>query len=289
VATDNRSAKNSDSRTIEEPPVVVVENLDFAWQNGVEVLRNVNLVVPRGVFLGVIGPNGGGKTTFLRLILGELAPTHGQVTVFGTPATRLGNKRAAIGYMQQRCEIDRSFPATAIEVVLMGLFARIGLGRRVGRWARERAMTMLERTGMAEYANRPISKLSVGQQQRVLMARALVSEPQLLLLDEPTASVDTGGQEAFLEMLAQLRREMRLTIIMVTHDLLNIGHYADRLACLCRTIHWHQRSDEVTEDEIRDAVTCELDDFLAYGRRLAKGVESGDHSTHHTDKSSEGH
>jgi len=254
-----------------QAPIVEVEHLDFAWQNGNMVLQDVNLQVPPGVILGVIGPNGGGKTTLLRLILGELTPTRGRVLVFGTPATRLGKKRSAVGYMEQRSELDRGFPVTVAEVVVMGLFAHIGLGRRVGRWAREKALATLDQVGMAEYATRPMAKLSVGQQQRVLIARALVGDPRLLLLDEPTAGVDVGGQESFFEMLLRLRDVLGLTIIMVTHDLPQIGHYADRLACLCRTIHWHERADRVTPEEIRDAVSCELDEFLAFGRRLAGG------------------
>lgn len=250
--------------------LVVAEELFFAWHDEAWVLENVNLDVGEGSFLGVIGPNGGGKTTLLRLILGELRPTRGKVTVFGTPAHKLGHRRNLIGYLPQRAEIHPAFPASAVEVVVMGLFARIGLGRRVGAWARQKALEMLERVGMADLADRPITALSGGQQQRVLIARALVSEPRLLLLDEPTAGVDTGGQESFFELLLTLRDELKLTVIMVTHDLVQIGHYADALACLNRTIHWHARADQVSEAEVREAISCELDEFLAYGRALAQ-------------------
>ncbi len=250
--------------------VVRLEGVYFAWRDEEWVLEDLTLAVPKQTFLGIIGPNGGGKTTLLRLILGELEPTRGRVEVFGRPASRLGRLRSRIGYLPQRTRVPRRFPATVIEVVLMGLFPRIGLGRRVGRWAREKAMQMLELVGMGELADSPVGNLSGGQQQRVFIARALVSEPELLLLDEPTAGVDTGGQEAFFELLARLRDELGLTIVMVTHDLLQIGKYADALACLCRTIHWHARADQVSEEEIRDAITCELDEFLQYGRRLAQ-------------------
>ncbi len=247
---------------------VLAEDLWFAWREGHWVLQEVNLVVPYGAFLGVIGPNGGGKTTLLRLMLGELVPTRGRIFVLGRPAHKLGRKRSEIGYLPQRPEIDRSFPATVLEVTVMGLFGKIGLGRRVPRWAREKAMEVLERVGMAQHAATPIAKLSGGQQQRVLIARAIVSEPKLLLLDEPTVGVDTGGQESFFKLLVRLRDELGLTIILVTHDLLQIGHYADRLACLNRTVHWHERADRVSPEEIRDVFACELSDFLAYDRRL---------------------
>ncbi|MCX7597529.1 MAG: metal ABC transporter ATP-binding protein [Armatimonadetes bacterium] len=252
--------------------------LCFAWGPGRIALENVNLTVPRGTFLGIIGPNGGGKTTLVRLILGDLVPTAGEIRVFGVPPSRLGRRRASIGYLPQKPTLARDFPVTAIEAVMMAGFARLGPLRRVPKWLREKALQTLAVVGMEADADRLVGRLSGGQQQRVLIARALVNDPELLLLDEPTIGVDTGGQAAFFELLLRLREQMALTIVMVTHDLLQIGRYAERLACLNRTIHWHERADTVTEEEIRGAVSCELDEFLAYERRVAGGriVGSGD-------------
>ncbi|MBC7287645.1 MAG: ABC transporter ATP-binding protein [Armatimonadetes bacterium] len=275
MTREQQEAAGAPMSAATERPAVVVEHVYFAWHDEQWVLEDVNLVVSPGTFLGLIGPNGGGKTTLVRLILGELVPTRGRVEVLGCPAHRLGRRRALIGYLPQRPEIDRAFPATALEVTLMGLFGRIGLLRRVPGWARDKAIAALEQVGMAEYARRPISSLSGGQQQRVLIARAIVADPQLLLLDEPTVGVDTGGQSAFFELLLRLRSDLGLTIICVTHDLLQIGHYADRLACLHRTVHWHERADQVSPEEIRDALRCELDEYLAYDRQLRASHDGG--------------
>jgi zinc transport system ATP-binding protein len=267
-ATETVSAGGPDPAGAPEI-VVQASDLFFAWRDEQWVLDDVNLSVERGTFLGIVGPNGGGKTTLVRLITAELLPTRGRILVFGAAAANLGSRRSLIGYLPQRVAIPSDFPVTALEVVMMGGYSKLGLFRRVPRSLRDLAMTHLQKVGMDRYAARPIGKLSAGQQQRVLIARALVNEPDLLLLDEPTVGVDTGGQASFFSLLRSLARDMSLTIIMVTHDLLQIGHYADRLACLNRKVHWHQRSDQVTQEEIRDALSCELGDFLAYERQFS--------------------
>ena len=271
-ATDTASAGGT--APAGAPDIVVqASDVSFAWVDEQWVLDRVNLD-ERGTFLGIVGPNGGGKTTLVRLITAELLPTRGKVLIFGEEAARLGPRRSLIGYLPQRVVIPADFPVTALEVVMMGGYSKLGLFRRVPRSLRDKAMANLAKVGMEKYSARPIGKLSSGQQQRVLIARALVNEPELLLLDEPTVGVDTGGQASFFALLRSLGREMDLTIIMVTHDLLQIGHYADRLACLNRKVHWHQRSDQVGEEEIRDALSCELGDFLAYERQLSTDTET---------------
>ncbi len=272
-ATDTASAGGS--APVGAPDIVVqVSDVSFAWVDEQWVLDGVDLNVERGTFLGIVGPNGGGKTTLVRLITAELLPTRGHVLVFGEEAAHLGSRRSLIGYLPQRVVIPADFPVTALEVVMMGGYSKLGLFRRVPRSLRDKAMANLAKVGMERYAARPIGKLSAGQQQRVLIARALVNEPELLLLDEPTVGVDTGGQASFFALLQSLGRDMGLTIIMVTHDLVQIGHYADRLACLNRRVHWHQRADQVGEEEIRDALSCELGDFLAYESQFTLGGTS---------------
>jgi len=246
------------TRTIDQPtssPVVRVEHVDFSW-DGNEVLRDCNLEVAPGQFLGLLGPNGGGKTTLLRLILGELVPQGGRVLVFGREAHRLGRQRRLIGYVPQRERAEVNFPATALDTVVMGTFSALGFGRRVGRAQREAALHTLDLLGLAEVADKPLRELSGGQQQRVFVARALVARPRLLLLDEPTVGIDVAGQESFFEQLHRLQEEMGLTVIMATHDMDHIRHVADWLACISREVHWHGPAETISREELQEA--CEL-------------------------------
>ena len=236
-------------------PVVSVEHVDFAW-DGTEVLADCNLEVQAGQFLGLLGPNGGGKTTLIRLILGELAPDRGRVLVFGRDAHRLGRERRLVGYVPQRERAEVNFPATALDTVVMGTFSSLGFGRRVHRAQREAALRILELMGIPHVADKPLRQLSGGQQQRVFVARALVSRPQLLLVDEPTVGMDVAGQESFFEELEALQKELQMTVVMATHDMDHIRHVASWLACVNRQVHWHGPSDELTEEELDQA--CEL-------------------------------
>jgi zinc transport system ATP-binding protein len=237
------------------PVVVQVEHADFAW-DGNEVLHDCNLEVRQGQFLGLLGPNGGGKTTLIRLILGELVPDHGRVLVFGQEAHKLGRERRRVGYVPQRERAAINFPATSLDTVVMGTFSALGYGRRVHRAQREAAMRILELMGIPHVADKPLRQLSGGQQQRVFVARALVSRPQLLLVDEPTVGMDVGGQESFFEELKTLQTEMGLTVIMATHDMDHIRHIASWLACVSSHIHWHGPSEDLTDEELHAA--CEL-------------------------------
>jgi zinc transport system ATP-binding protein len=242
--------------------IVQVEHADFSW-DGNEVLHDCNLEVRAGQFLGLLGPNGGGKTTLIRLILGELVPDQGRVLVFGREAHRLGPERRLIGYVPQRERAEVNFPATALDTVVMGTFSGLGFGRRVHRAQREAARRILELMGIPDVADQPLRQLSSGQQQRVFVARALVNRPELLLVDEPTVGMDVGGQESFFEELHALQEEMRMTVIMATHDIDHIRHVAGWLACVSRQIYWHGPSEELTKDELH--VACELG---AYDRHV---------------------
>ena len=235
--------------------VVQVEHAGFAWE-GTEVLDDCNLVVKQGQFLGLLGPNGGGKTTLIRLILGELVPDRGRVLVFGQEAHRMGRARRLVGYVPQRERAEVNFPATALDTVVMGTFSALGYGRRVGREQREAAMRILELMGIPHVADKPLRQLSGGQQQRVFVARALVSRPRLLLVDEPTVGMDVGGQESFFEQLKALQTERGLTVVMATHDMDHIRDVAGWLACVSNHIHWHGPSEELTDEELH--TTCEL-------------------------------
>ena len=234
-------------------PIIQIEDLGFAY-NGQTVLDGVNLEVLEGDFIAMIGPNGGGKTTLLRLMLGLLKPKQGRIRVMGKPATRVSHH---IGYVPQDVHINRRFPITALDVALMG---KLAPGKRWAKNAakdRRDALEALERIDMADYANRRIGELSGGQRQRVFIARALVTRPRLLLLDEPTASIDSKGQADFYQLLKRLNREV--TIIVVSHDLLVISTYVKSVACVNCRLHYHQHA-EITGDMLETMYPCTVEE-----------------------------
>jgi zinc transport system ATP-binding protein len=225
--------------------VAELSGVSFAYAPGNPVLDKVDLLLRRGDYLAVLGPNGGGKSTLLKLLLGALAPTAGLVRVFGGPPERV---RGRMGYMPQLLKPRVDFPVTVRDAVLMGLAGRSNRGLRYSPEETDRARSALERVGLAGLAERRLAALSGGQQQRAFIARALVSEPEILLLDEPTASVDAGGKTALFELLAGLNRDM--TIVYVSHDLSVIGCGVKSVACVNRTVHFHD-APEVDADMLR--------------------------------------
>jgi zinc transport system ATP-binding protein len=224
---------------------IQIENLDFAY-GPVSVLEQASISIVEKEFVCMVGPNGGGKTTLIKLMLGLLEPQKGSVSIFGEPPVS-GRKR--IGYLPQHANLDPKFPITALDVVLMG---RLGKTRSVGFYSkvdREVARAMLERVGLDKLVHRPLSALSGGQRQRVLIARALVSEPRLLLLDEPTSSLDDYVERELYELLQELNRE--LTIVVVSHDIGFVSSYVDKVLCVNRQVHTHPTS-EINENIIHD-------------------------------------
>jgi zinc transport system ATP-binding protein len=213
------------------------------------VLTAINLECLPGEILGIVGPNGGGKTTLLKVILGTLQPERGSVALFGKPPDK--NSRLGLGYLPQISQADRSFPVSVRDVVLMGFYKRIGIMRRVSRRTKDEATALLALVNMAEHEKRPFAQLSGGQQQRVNIARALASKPRLLVLDEPATGVDTVAQEDFYELLAALRDEKDMSIIMVSHDIGVMTHHADRVACLNTQLHYHGDPDSCFTSDIQ--------------------------------------
>ena len=216
------------------------------------VLKSIYLKCYQGEIYGIVGPNGGGKSTLLKVILGLVRPQKGVVKLFGHNPDK--HNRLEVGYLPQISKADRSFPVTALDVVLMGLYNRVGFFKQPGRKGREVAMEMLARINMADHAEKPFGMLSGGQQQRVHIARALSSKPRLLVLDEPSTGVDSVAQEDFYELLAKFRDEMNISIIMVSHDIGVITAHADRIACLNLEIHYHGEPDSCFEPEIMQKV-----------------------------------
>ena len=216
--------------------VLACRDLDFGYE-GRPVLRGVNLAIPAGDFVSVVGPNGSGKTTLLKLALGLLRPTAGEVTVFGERPERA---RRRIGYVPQHAHLDPLFPVSALDVVLMG---RLGLGPALGPWRghdREAARAALAEVGLSDHADRHFAALSGGQKQRTLIARSLAGEPELLLLDEPTAGLDAHVEEGFYRLLEALNR--RLTIIMVSHDLGFVASFVKSVVCVGQKVVVHPTS-----------------------------------------------
>jgi len=236
-------------------PIIDIRDICFSY-SGTEVLHGIDLRVKRNDFVAVIGPNGGGKTTLLKLILGLLKPTRGEILIKGNPLKR---NDTTIGYVPQQIDHTINFPATALDIVLMGkhspsqrfIFTRSKQDKKDG-------IEALEKMGIHHFANRKITDLSGGQRQRVLIARALVTGPELLVLDEPTASIDTKGQRDFYKLLVNLNSD--LTIFMVSHDLLAISSYAKSIACVNKRLYCHQKFE--SSNELLNAFySCSVDDF----------------------------
>ncbi|MDP2846947.1 MAG: ABC transporter ATP-binding protein [Humidesulfovibrio sp.] len=220
-------------------PAIEISDLWFAY-DGVRVLEQVNLTLPAGDFLAVLGPNGGGKSTLLKLLLGLARPGGGSLRVLGQSPGDAGGR---IGYLPQFTQVSASFPITVLGAVSLGL-VRPGLdwfkGRAERRREREAALQALERVGLADHAGRRLSDLSGGQRQRAFIARAIVSGPELLLLDEPTASVDGRSRQELMALLAKLNRDM--TIVMVSHDMSTVDGCVKSIACVNRSLHHHPDS-----------------------------------------------
>lgn len=221
--------------------IIEIKDLDFAY-NGETVLKDVNLTIRRKDFVAIIGPNGGGKTTLLKLILGLLKPVNGALRIDGKSPREAS---PCIGYVPQDVHTNLSFPITAIDVVLMGMIdPKRRLSRRSANNRRD-ALAALDRMEMAAHADKKIGMLSGGQRQRVFIARAMVAQPKLLLLDEPTASIDTKGQADFYRLLEELNQD--ITVLVVSHDLLVISRYVKSVACVNKRLHYHDQA-EITGD-----------------------------------------
>lgn len=217
--------------------------------NDREVLSDINLSLQEGSFLGIVGPNGGGKTTLLRVILSLIRPASGRVLIFGkTPEEAV--KEKMFGYLPQHMNVDADFPATTKDVVLMGCCRNAGIFRRPSAEDKKKSVEFLATMGMSGFENHMFGILSGGQQQRVSVARALVGDPKILILDEPSTGIDAVGQEDFYHLLKGLQKRFGLTIIMVSHDIGVITSYVDEIACLNRTLHYQGSPLGALDDEV---------------------------------------
>jgi zinc transport system ATP-binding protein len=242
-----------------KPSVVEIRDLWFSF-NGVPVLKEANLTIRQGDFMALLGPNGSGKTTLLKLILGLLKPHRGTIRVFGKAPCEVAQR---IGYVPQDINVNKAFPISVLDVVLMGRLRHgVVWPGYIGKKDRITARNALERLEMAEYRNRRIGDLSGGQRQRVFIARALVTEPDLLLLDEPTASVDTKGQTDLYTLLKELNETV--TVVLVSHDLSVLSSYVKSVACVNQRIFSHD-TPEITKEMLEMmAYQCPVE-LVAHG------------------------
>lgn len=236
------------------PVVVSLERVSFTYA-GVDVLRDVSFEFYEGDFVGIIGPNAGGKTTLLKLILGLLRPDSGSIRVLGVSPDEA---RGLVGYVPQYAHFDRSFPIRVRTAVTMGTLGRGRMGDTVASDAVDRALEQLE---LHVVADRQMGSLSGGQLQRALIARALVTEPKLLLLDEPTASLDTRIGRSVYELLEELAE--KITVVLVSHDIGVISRHVRTIACLNVEMHYHH-SKHLTPEMIEAAYGCPVD-LVAHG------------------------
>lgn len=239
--------------------------------SGEAILENVSLTIKGRDFLSIIGPNGGGKSTLLKLIVGMIRPTQGSIRLMGlTP--KLGRSR--IGYLPQYSEFDRSFPISVEETVALATLQNHWRGFLTAKDF-SKAHYWLDRVGAGHLASRTLRNLSGGERQRVLLARALINEPRLLILDEPTAAVDTEGEKQFYDVLGDLNKD--LAIIMVTHDLTAVSAISRSVACLNKRLFYHGDA-HLEHADIAAAYQCPVD-LIAHGHPH-RVFPSHDHATH---------
>ncbi|HEY0020962.1 MAG TPA: metal ABC transporter ATP-binding protein [Longimicrobium sp.] len=257
----------------DQTPAIEVNDLTVAYREK-PVLWDVDLQVPAGVLMAIVGPNGAGKSTLIKAALGLVRAAAGQVLVHGRP---YAEQRKLVAYVPQRGSVDWDFPTSVLDVVMMGCYGALGWLRRPGRKQRESAMAALAQVGMQDFAERQISQLSGGQQQRVFLARALVQDARLYLMDEPFQGVDAKTERAIVTVLQQLREEGK-TVVVVHHDLETVSEYFDQVLLLnVRRIASGPVDEVFTEENLR----------LTYGgrvpflqRRREEQVEAADPAPH---------
>lgn len=237
-----------------------VARLEDVWvhYDGVPVIEGISLSIKQEDFLGIIGPNGGGKTTLLKVILGLIKPSQGRVSVLGHPPE---GARKFVGYVPQYSLFDHEFPINVWDVVLTGRCGQRGIFKRYSSEDKRLALQALEMVEMLDFKDRQVGRLSGGEQQRVFVARALVTEPKLLLLDEPTASVDTPMMTEFYELLERLQH--RMAIVLVSHDISAVSIYVNKIACLNHRLFYHN-SKEISSAELEATYKCPID-LIAHG------------------------
>lgn len=235
-------------------PIIEMKNVNFTYERQ-RVLEDINITIEQGSFLGLVGPNGSGKTTLLKCLLGLLKPQQGEIKLFGQPIQKFKNWHE-IGFVSQKANsFNTGFPASVYEVVSSGLTSKIGLFKFMSQQDRQNVIQAIDAVGLSQFSKRNIGELSGGQQQRAFIARAIVSNPKLLILDEPTVGVDSQTVQNFYEMLVHLNRDLGITLILVTHDVGTITDKVSHVACINKHLHFHGHAKEfniLKEEEMSD-------------------------------------
>lgn len=250
--------------------IIKIDNLSAGYENKA-VLHDINLEVAEKDFLGIIGPNGGGKTTLMKVILGLLEPTEGKITYYdnGTPTERL-----EIGYLPQYNSIDKKFPISVYEVILSGLNRQKNLFRRFTKEHHERVKETISMMGLEGMENKPIGQLSGGQMQRALLGRAIVSDPKAIILDEPNTYIDKRFEARLYSLLEEINKER--TIILVSHDIGSVLQNVKSIACVNGTLDYHPQS-EVSAEWIEEKLQCPIE-LLGHGELPHRVLKSHNHN-----------
>jgi zinc transport system ATP-binding protein len=242
--------------------------------DGIPVLEDIDLTIEAGKYVGILGPNGAGKSTLLKVILGLIQPLRGEVQVFGQSPQELRLGGRGVGYLPQRPLTNPGFPVSVLDVVLMGRYGRIGLARRPGRADRDIAKRQLELLGIPHLADKLIGEISGGEQQRVFIARALGAEPRLLVLDEPTLSLDVCVQDEVFELVYGLKTKLDLTVLVVSHDIGGVARHVEDVICINRRIHVHQ-SPPIGRLGLESTFGCSIE-YLFHGEIPHRVVKAQD-------------
>ena len=240
-----------------KPYAIEFENVWFSYE-GTVILKDINCTIEQGDFLGVLGPNGGGKTTLLKLMLGILKPDRGLIRILGQEPHDASHR---VGYVPQNMDFNLDFPISVMDVTLMGRLTRSRIGRGYSREDRDKVRKVLEKVGMWDYRHKTIGKLSEGQRQRVFIARSLATDPEILFLDEPTSSIDPEFQTDLYDFLKQLNKEV--TIVVITHDIGVVSRHMKSIACVNKNFIYHAEG-QITQEMIEMAYQCPVD-LIAHG------------------------
>ncbi|MDP9174014.1 MAG: metal ABC transporter ATP-binding protein [Planctomycetota bacterium] len=232
-------------------PIIEISDVDFAYGPRL-VLKHIQMVVQSGITLGVIGPNGGGKTTLIRLLLGLQQPTRGSIAIRGLSPKQAVHRGNVIGYLPQSPHVPGNFPINVGQFIRLGLTGKIGLLGTRSSADIQHCDLLMRKFGIKDLAQMPIGSLSGGQLQRAFIARALAARPSILLLDEPTTGIDRAGQDQFVRFLFDLKQSLNLTVVLVSHDLRTIAAACDRLACLNVTLHYHDVPANLPQELARE-------------------------------------
>ena len=248
-------------------PLIDIHALDFAYGRE-PALCGIMLSVEAGQTLGLIGPNGGGKTTLVKLLLGLLKPQTGAITIAGLSPRKAVARGHLIGYLPQRPKLAEHFPLDVRQLVTLGLAGKTGMFRTHAADDLAFVDELIDRVGLSALAKRPTNDLSGGQLQRALIARALAPRPRVLVLDEPTTGIDLAGQRDFVGLIQQLKADLGLTLVLVSHDLRAVAAVSDRVACLNVHLHYHDTPRRMPADVALDLFGC---DAAAIGMGAAHG------------------